>query len=233
MIIGISASVEVIKDGGFLGTRKSYINEGYVKSVERAGGVPILLPVVEDESLICEMVNNIDALILSGGYDVSSYRYNEEPVKMNETFPERDSFDFALLKHSLKRKIPILGICRGMQIINVYFGGTLYQDLSWYKDAIQHDQEVNPGFVWHKVKLFENSLIYDILKKEEVMVNSFHHQGINELGKGLRITSRANDNLPETIEQTEGEGFLLGVQWHPEMLEMGEIFKRLVEEAEK
>lgn len=230
MIVGISASVEVIKEGGFLGTRKSYINEGYVKSVERVGGVPMLLPVVSDEKLISEMVDNIDALILSGGYDVSSYYYNQEPIKINETFPERDFFDFALLKYALKKGIPILGICRGMQIINVFFGGTLYQDLSLHKDSIKHDQEVNPTFLWHKVKLIENSLIYDIINQEEVMVNSFHHQGIDKVGEGLKVSARASDNLPEAIE---GEGFLLGLQWHPEMLMMDEIFRGLIEEARK
>lgn len=119
-IIGISSSVIVDDSGNFAGYKRAYVNKDYVDAVVRAGGVPLIIPFTTDKEVIISQVQVIDALILSGGHDVSPYNYGQEPnPKLGETFPERDTYDMLLLEESKKRNLPILGICRGSQIINV------------------------------------------------------------------------------------------------------------------
>ena len=233
-IIGISSSVIVDEAGSFAGYKRAYVNKDYVDAVVRAGGVPLIIPFTTDKEVIVSQVQIIDGLILSGGHDVSPYNYGQEPnPKLGETFPERDTYDMLLLEESKKRNIPILGICRGSQIINVAAGGTLYQDLS-YADfvKIKHDQVDNPTQATHFVDLEEGTFLKNILGKE-YKVNSFHHQIIKDVAPEFKVVAKSSDGVIESIEKITEDSFIIGVQWHPEMLSLNceksqEIFNSFV-----
>jgi len=223
-IIGISSSVIVDESGSFAGYKRAYVNKDYVDAVVRAGGVPLIIPFTTDKEVIISQAQLIDGLILSGGHDVSPYNYGQEPnQKLGETFPERDTYDMTLLEESKKRNIPIMGICRGFQLINVAAGGTLYQDLS-----------LIPGNV---LKHFQGSKPTLKTLGKETMVNSFHHQALDKVADEFRVVARASDGVVEAIEHKTYK-FLVAVQWHPEMLAVEcekarELFVRFIEEAKK
>ena len=237
-IIGISSSVIVDEVGSFAGYKRAYVNKDYVDAVIRAGGVPLIIPFSTDKEVIISQAQLIDGLILSGGHDISPYNYGQEPSqKIGETFPERDTYEMILLEESKKRNIPILGICRGFQLINVAAGGTLYQDLSLIPgNILKHNQVSNPTLKTHKVEIKENSFISSIFGKE-TMVNSFHHQVINKVANDFIVVAKASDGVVEAIEHKTYK-FLVAVQWHPEMLAVEcekarELFTRFIEEAKK
>ena len=233
-IIGISSSVIVDDSGNFAGYKRAYVNKDYVDAVVRAGGVPLIIPFTTDKEVIISQVQVIDALILSGGHDVSPYNYGQEPnPKLGETFPQRDQFDFQLIQYAMEENKPILGICRGIQIINTYFGGSLYQDLSDFENkVIMHNQAKNPQLPTHTVTIERNSKLFEIFKEEKLLTNSFHHQAVKEVGKGLAVTARTSDGIIEAIEHRDYP-FLIAIQWHPEMLhksvaKMNLIFSALI-----
>ena len=237
-IIGISSSVIVDDSGSFAGYKRAYVNKDYVDAVIKAGGVPLIIPFNTDKEVIISQAQVIDGLIISGGHDVSPYNYGQEPSPLlGETFPERDTYEMLLLEESKKRNLPILGICRGSQIINVAGGGTLYQDLSLIPgNVLKHNQVSKPTLKTHKIQIEENSIISEIFGKE-TMVNSFHHQALDKVADDFKVVARASDGIVEAIQHKTYK-FLVGVQWHPEMLavecdEARELFKRLIEEAEK
>ncbi len=239
-VIGISASIIVDQGGMFPGYKRAYVNNDYVEAVAKNGGVPLIIPFGLDKELIDAQVDIIDGLILSGGHDVAPHNYGEEPhQKLGEIFPERDEFDFHLFKKAKEKNIPILGICRGTQIINVYEGGTLYQDLSLidaevvYKPSQGHSPELRT----HSINMKDSSVIANVCNKKQTMVNSFHHQAIKDVAKGYKVTAKAGDGVVECIE-SENYSFCVGVQWHPEMLfrvdeDMSNLFKTFINESKK
>ena len=237
-IIGISSSIIVDNSGSFAGYKRAYVNKDYVDAVIRAGGVPLIIPFSTDKEVIISQAQLIDGLILSGGHDINPYNYGQEPSqKIGETFPERDTYEMILLEESKKRNIPILGICRGFQLINVAAGGTLYQDLSLIPgNILKHNQISNPTLKTHKVEIKENSFISSIFGKE-TMVNSFHHQVIDKVANDFIVVAKASDGVVEAIEHKTYK-FLVAVQWHPEMLAVNcekarVLFSKFVEEAKK
>lgn len=237
-IIGISSSVIVDDSGSFAGYKRAYVNKDYVDAVIKAGGVPLIIPFNTDKEVIISQAQVIDGLIISGGQDVSPYNYGQEPSPLlGETFPERDTYEMLLLEEAKKRNLPILGICRGFQIINVAGGGTLYQDLSLIgKSVLKHNQVSKPTLKTHKIHIEENSVISEIFGKE-TMVNSFHHQALDKVADDFKVVARASDGVVEAIQHKTYK-FLVGVQWHPEMLavecdEARKLFNRLIEEAKK
>jgi putative glutamine amidotransferase len=172
------------------------------------------------ESYIAE----VDALILQGGSDVSPSLYDQDNYYSKGVVEIRDKFEMLLIKHSLNKKIPIFGICRGMQLINVYFGGTINQDLGVgefikhnFDTAVDCDNFPKLGNLLdhHKIKLNEDGILFDIFRKTEFEVNSFHHQGISILGESLKVEAKSNDGLIEAIYSSENK--VLAVQWHPEL----------------
>lgn len=237
-IIGIAGS-EMIDDSGlFLGYRRSYVNEDYVDSVVQNGGVPYIIPYTANEEVIKSQMEHVQALILSGGHDVDPHLYGEElKPNIGEIWPARDHFDMLLLKIAEKMGKPILGICRGAQIINVAHGGSLYQDVAYRNEqTLKHDQGHTPDLPTHGVRVKEGSLLAKTLGKTEFLVNSFHHQLIKNIASDLIEVARASDGVPEGLENKEGT--ILAVQWHPEMLHknpdtkyMNNLFKFLVEKA--
>lgn len=238
-IIGISGSLIIDEGGMFPGYERAYVNNDYVQSVAMCNAVPYIVPMVYDDEIIKQQVSNIDALILSGGHDINPLLWNEEPnIKLGGILPKRDTFDMKLLKYALEMKKPILGICRGEQLINVGEGGTLYQDLSLIEGSyIKHNQGHLSNVATHTAKIKKGTKLYEILGEEEVLVNSFHHLGAKDIAPGYIVSAVAKDGLVEAIEK-EGDEFVIGVQWHPEMMtkdcpKMKKLFMALVEEASK
>ena len=194
------------------------LNSTYVSSVLRAGGVPVILPINTDLEVIKAMVASIDALILSGGEDVDPVHYGEEPLPLLERInPDRDIFDIALIKFAVERGIPVFGICRGHQVMNVAFGGTLYQDIpSQIKTGVlKHRQQAPLWHGTHAVHLEPTSVLAKVLGKTTVMTNSFHHQAVKDLAPGFVITGRTSDGVVEAMEM-KGNPRVFGVQFHPE-----------------
>ena len=218
-VIGISGNILINKGNTFSGYRRSYVNQDYVEAILRAGGIPFIIPFNEDLESIREMVEHVDGVVLSGGHDVNPYNYGEDPLlKIGEVFPERDIFDMEIYKTAVKFNKPVFGICRGFQIINVVNGGSLYQDLS-YADFVKlkHDQQDNPSQATHFVKFEEGTFLRDILG-EESKVNSFHHQILKDVAPGFIVVAKSPDGVVESIQKITEDCFVVGVQWHPEML---------------
>lgn len=232
-VIGICSAPErarwsVWDDQAFLTPR------GYVDAVHRAGGLALLLP--PDPQLERdpdELLDMLDGLILAGGADVDPSNYGAEPHPMTtQTVIERDTFEIVLARRALERDLPLLGVCRGMQLMNVAAGGTLNQHVP---DSHGHeDHRRTPGSFDgsdHDVRLEPGSLAAQAAGEERHATLSHHHQGIEELGEGLRITGWADlDDLPEAIE-APGKRFALGVQWHPEADDLSPIIEAFVREA--
>lgn len=192
----------------------------YVRSIADAGGAPIVIPLVDDEDYIDELTEELDGLLFTGGPDISPFYYNDYSRNgLGYTVPERDEFELKLLEKALEKKKPILGICRGAQIISCYFGGTLYQDIENSNiSEMNHAATNQPKYLEnHSITILKNSILQQVFEKEEIFVNSFHHQCINKLGDGLIKTAWAEDGIIEGFEKEEYP-FLLGVQWHPEMM---------------
>jgi putative glutamine amidotransferase len=215
----------------------------YIEAVEKGGGVPISLPVLEhfNPEIIKRQVSIIDALLIQGGLDVDPSLYGEERKPELEKIDEQtDKFLIELIKQAVARKIPILGICRGLQILNVYYGGTLYQDLKYagFKNNDPHKQsEDNLTTTHHGIKLEKDSILSKIMNnKETLKVNSFHHQAINKIGKGLLVDAKSDDGIIEAIHLNDDSHWVLGLQFHPEQLmrkddEFLPIFKEFIQKA--
>lgn len=238
-LIGIVANVENYETGIFIGSEKSYVNNDYVTSILDAGGIPVILPIVNNEEIIKTQVEKVDGILISGGCDINSLLYGEKPIeKQGSINKERDKFEVSLIKYAIQLKKPILGICRGLQILNVVFGGTLYQDLSFICNSnINHFQKSRTITEAHTVNITKGSKLYEILG-EKIATNSFHHQAVKEIAPGFIVSAISEDNIIEAIEK-EGKDFIVGVQWHPEMLvaqgkiEMKKLFREFIKVAIK
>lgn len=237
-VIGILGNVEVLKDGAFIGNKRSYLTNTYVNAVEKSGGVPIIIPVNTVDENIGEQVKRIDGIILSGGIDVNPSLYNEDPKnKLGFISPDLDEFNLKIIQNALSQNKPILGICRGLQILNVALGGSLHQDLSYIDNCnIKHVQDCPSCEGTHLIKVDEGSKLRDILG-DEIYVNSYHHQSIKKLGENLRGVAYSNDKIIEAVEKDSDE-FVVGVQFHPEAMvetsqEMLNLFRYFINECEK
>jgi putative glutamine amidotransferase len=200
--------------------RATQVGSAYIESVLRAGGVPVVLPVNDNPDVLKTMIESIDALIMTGGEDVDPLKnYNEAPIPgLGEINPERDAFDIALIKLAIERGIPLLGICRGHQIINVVCGGTLYQDLpSQHKSSglLKHRQQAPAWYGTHQVEIEPNSILAKILGKTSIVSNSFHHQAVKDVAPGFIVTGRTGDGVVEAMEM-KGNPRIYTVQFHPE-----------------
>lgn len=213
------------------------LNEDYPRSLQAAGAAPFLLAVSEDFRYLEEQLALMDGLILPGGNDLSPLLYGEDPTTSESTDPLRDAFEWELIRIAMARKKPILGICRGIQILNVYFGGTLHQDLKTDGYSIKHVQEPPMGIVSHLVQVEPESWLGRIVATRPqhsatpypavpgkvpedpytLEVNSFHHQAIKDLAPFFRPMAHSRDGLVEAVEAADGSP-VYGIQWHPEML---------------
>jgi putative glutamine amidotransferase len=217
-----------------------YIRRGYLEAIKHAGGIPVALPLMADRDYAARVIEFADGVLLPGSLtdvDPKHYGANVSPY-FGEKGPERDESDFYLLERAFERKLPVFGICFGHQSLNVFCGGSLYQDLpKELKSPLTHWQGEPYSNPVHTVEVDENSIIYKIFQKKVVEVNSIHHQGVKEIAPTLRATSCSPDGLIESYENVNGGQFLLGVQWHPERMwrehpSHAELFKVFVREAE-
>lgn len=190
----------------------------YVDAVFQAGGLPVILPPLTP-AFAAALVAEVDGLCIPGGPDIHPSLYGHAPHEMlGPTDAELDAFERALVVEALEGGVPLLGICRGAQMINVAAGGTLHQHLPACVDgALAHRQEVDIGRVTHPVRVAAGSALATGLAREVLEVNSLHHQAVDRLGDGLRAVAWAPDGVVEAVEGV-GEAFLLGVQWHAEAL---------------
>lgn len=207
---------------GILATNCEGTQENYIRAFERAGGCPVMLSRIENLNTIKSILKILDGIIFTGGTDISPLNYKEIPyIRLESVDPARDDFEIELAKLILSdTDIPILGICRGMQILNIVSGGSLYQDLLSQK-ATEFNHSLTDIFpkdqLSHMVNIASRSKLYDIFQEDEIAVNSFHHQGIKTIGRNFEPTMISEDNKIEAIEM-KGNRFVVGVQWHPEML---------------
>lgn len=218
----------------YLGKASSYysLSSNYTDSVSAAGGIPVAIPVINNEEDYDYYINILDGIVFTGGIDISPLCYKENPISsINIIAAARDDYELELFRRAYDRKLPILGICRGNQLINVALGGALYQDinkqlpdsLGHYPDGLAEDE------LYHSVNIKKESKLLDIFGKDKILVNSFHHQAIKKLGSRLLVTAVSDDGIIEGIEGTDRD-FLIGVQWHPEcMSQRYPIFLKLFE----
>ena len=233
-IIGITSAYE--KTDGLVNYYKAAISIDYSNSVILSSGIPLIIPTSDNVEVIKEQLSLLDGLIVSGGADVNPIYYGEDfKVGIAPISPQRDTCELIIIEEFLKTQKPILGICRGHQLLNVFFKGSLYQDIGrYYKTDIKHSQDLYPDLPTHKVKIIEKDNMLYQLYGEEIYTNSFHHQIVNKLGEGLTAIAQSDDGVIEAF-QMKTHKFLYGVQWHPEMMtargnkEMQRIFEEFID----
>ncbi|TPV45879.1 gamma-glutamyl-gamma-aminobutyrate hydrolase family protein [Bacillus dicomae] len=220
---------EIGKEGlrGLPGQDMAIFSYDYIRSLQRAGATVVLLP-IEEVDQIESTLNQLDGLLLAGGADINPIYYGDTPKSYIGTVEEeRDNFELNLAKQALEKDIPILGICRGLQVLNVAAGGSLYQDL---------EQEMGPEYFhvreqfrkWqgsHSVDLLEEGKIYEAIGQKSLMVNSFHHQAVKTLGKDFEASAWSFDGVIEAIE-SKAHRYVAAVQWHPEMMSERDVLQQ-------
>ena len=214
----------------------------YREAVEANGGTVVVLSQADAPEAVREHLGTIDALLVPGGIDVDPKFYDEERHEhIEQCDAALDEFEFELLKYAGEKKMPVLAICRGEQVLNVSCGGSLYQDIpSEYTSdtpVVHRPEKGGKSPLFHAIAVEKGSLLYEIAGNERIEVNTWHHQAVKRLAPGLAATARSDDGIIEAVEQC-GETFVLGVQFHPEKTAkedaiMNRIFERFVQEARK
>jgi len=209
-IIGLSAAQEVNE------VSRNVLSTDYTRGVERAGGVPVIIPLLEGIDPARGLMESLDGLVLTGGPDLDPATFNEEPhPKLGRISPERDFIELAITRMALELGMPILGICRGIQVLNVAAGGSIIQDIpSQVGSAIKHYQDAPRWHPTHGIRLRE-SRFARFMGRSEIRVNTFHHQSVRDVAPGFVVTAEASDGIIEAIESKE-HPFAVGLQFHPE-----------------
>lgn len=221
-VIGISPNYSYEK--------KEYaLNEDYVLAIEKAGGYPIVLLPHQP------LPDFLDGLLLTGGGDIDPLLFGEEPLHQSgEINPLRDAYEMRICQEALEQNLPMLGICRGMQIMNIVTGGGIYQDIGVQAGTtLKHIQQAPRSYGTHSIFVEDNTLLTDLWENKRTVVNTLHHQSCSTLGKGFIASARSADGLIEAIEHTD-KRFAVGVQWHPEAMkteEMGLLFTAFLKAA--
>ncbi|MBY8842759.1 gamma-glutamyl-gamma-aminobutyrate hydrolase family protein [Streptomyces sp. SP2-10] len=222
-LIGVSTYLESAARWGVWELDAVLLPAGYPRLVQRAGGLAFLLP-PDGPERAAEAVARLDGLVVAGGPDVDPARYGaERSPRTGPPAPERDAWELALIGAALAAGVPLLGVCRGMQLLNVALGGTLVQHLDGHAEAVG-------VFGGHPVKPLPGTL-YGGIVPEEVTVPTYHHQAVERLGEGLVPSAYAADGTVEAVELPADRGWVLGVQWHPEMGEDPRLMRALVTAA--
>ncbi len=231
-LIGITSSLTRNRAGSLI----CQVGQAYINAIENAGGTALILPITQSDKTLDSLISQLNGIVFSGGGDIALERFKGAPhPRVYGVQPERDEFEFQLLERALTTGIPLLAICRGIQILNVAFGGDLYTHIAdQVEGALKHDWF--PGYprdkFAHTVKLQPNSKLHEIFNQDRINVNSLHHQGIARVGDGLAATAFAPDGLVEGLEVSDAH-FAIGVQWHPECLPedpaMEKLFQALID----
>lgn len=202
-------------------TPQVLLGSPYIEAIERVEATPLLITPSHGEISIADLLEMSDGVLLTGGEDVDPSRYGQKPHPKLETVNHRrDEMEFTVLERALELGLPVLAVCRGLQILNVAFGGTLYQDLPSQKpEGVIHEQDAPINERWHGATVEADSRVAELFGATEFQINSFHHQGIDRLGEGLRPVGWAEDGLVEAVEAVD-HPWVIGVQWHPERSEV-------------
>ena len=232
-VIGITVNYDM---GNRIGTHTGlgtplqdwdYIALDYANAVAASGGIPVLIPNLKNPDDMIPFLDRIDGLLLSGGADIEPTLYGDVvkgfcgPIQVR-----RDAQEMVMLKGAFAKKMPILGICRGLQFMNVYFGGTMYQDLPTEKGIYHSIDVAERNHPIHTVK-FSSGMIRDIMGVDELGTNSYHHQGLKDIAANGTVTGMTADGNVEVVEFSGGHPFTIGVQWHPEMMYDSPYTKKL------
>ena len=239
--IGIAGSLLILENGAMAGAYRAYVNQNYVQALTKAGAVPVMLPVLPDGADFTEdlraQLAGLDGLLLPGGYDIDPAFYGEEPKPtLGFTFAGVDAHTLGLIREADRLGLPMFGICKGIQSINVAFGGTLYQGQEEeIPHCLRHQQQAPRQQPAHEIRLAEGSFLRAVLGKT-ARVNSFHHESVKRVADGFWVTATAADGVIEGIERIDDKKtFACGVQFHPEMMaEFGDaamqlLFQKFVE----
>ena len=235
-LIGISCSIDATDSGA----QKETLNDAYFAAVERAGGLPVIIPNTLDPDLQIEIAKRLDGVIISGGPDMDPRRYGSRVnAKVSKIYPRRDAAEFSLIKYVIEESdIPVLGICRGIQSLNAVMGGDLIVDLPTDGYLLHSMANIYPrGEEAHDIRVEKDTKLFQVLGSETIGANSYHHQAVKTPAPGFKVTAYSiPDNVIEAIE-LPGERFVVGVQWHPEEMVRHEahqnLFRTLVKEAAK
>jgi putative glutamine amidotransferase len=221
--------------------RRFCVGQSYCRALEMAGGAPVLIPLLSDEQALWDIYQRLDGLLLAGGGDIAPHHFGQvRTAKVSYVDPPRDRVEMLLVRRAVADDLPVLAICRGIQVLNVALGGTLYQDIpSQIPHALRHNFHPDHArnHLGHEVEIKGGTRLADILGATRVEVNSFHHQSLQNVPDLLQVTAVAPDGVIEAIEASRRR-FVLGVQWHPEELvdddpRMKHLFEVFVEEAGK
>jgi putative glutamine amidotransferase len=206
-----------------------FLPQRYVSAVEQAGAIALILPANHSTRGLRRYMNLLDGLVISGGnFDIHPRYYGEKPInQLGIIKPQRTEFELELATSALRRDLPVLGICGGAQAINVVLGGSLYQDIAaQLPGAVEHQQGARK-MVGHQVEVQGGTQLHEIVRRQSLEVNTTHHQAIKKLGRGLVVNAVAEDGVIEGIESTQHE-FVLGLQWHPEVLAPRQMYQRRI-----
>ncbi len=245
-VIGIPC--EAVRDRAWWPPASGH-RQTYLEAILAAGGLPLLIPLVGQESVLRDYYARLDGLLLAGGKDVGPSHYDEEPHERLDTVdPIQDYVELYMTRRALADGLPVLAICRGIQLLNVAMGGTLYQDIpAQYPSSLDHEASTHHAkarqqgewtFRGHEMRLSEDSLLASWLGTTRLDVNSLHHQAIKQIADGLRAVGWSSDGLVEAVEGT-GAAFVVGVQCHPEALQAGAdgrwqaVFRTFVERSQE
>lgn len=216
-LIGITMRLEIETD-------RFYLGRGYSEAIKYFGAVPVLIPLLPEKSYISELTKKLDGVLLPGSdTDIDPYLYAEDPrPELKKVLPEKDSTDFLVLDAAEKAEMPILAICYGMQALNVFYGGSLFQDIeTQIENPLKHEQGIPLNRQSHSIEVKAESLLSEFVSRanlsETVKVNSHHHQSVKTLGENLAATAWTKDGVIECIEGVSKNRFIFGTQWHPEI----------------
>jgi len=214
-LIGVTTSITVGKH-----PERAYVNSAYLAAIQTAGGLPLPIPPQLDARAREEILAILDGYLLTGGGDLDPATFNEPPhPTLFEVAPARDHLEIALVHHAMESRKPLLAVCRGIQVLNVALGGSLFQDVAGDPGTdIQHQQGKPREEPTHPVKVVAGSRLAQVLGTTDLLVNSMHHQAVKAVGRGLVPVAFAPDTIIEGVELEDPDRFILGVQWHPEEL---------------
>ncbi len=210
-VIGISSSHE--KDD------KLFVRQAYTDAITKAGGIPFIIPVTDNPDVLQDILANLSGLLITGGDDIDPAFYNEKPIgTQNDIDMQNDNFNLAIIRMAYDINMPILGICRGEQVINVAFGGSLYQDIPiQVSSKIKHNKIDDDTKSIHSVSITKDSRLYKIIGTNNLTVNSSHHQSIKHVAGNLKVVALTADNIIESVESIDNNN-IVAVQWHPECM---------------
>lgn len=206
------------------GRKSNELNYLFSLGLERAGAIPVVYPVLNNNEMTERFLDFVDAIVMIGGEDVTPFYYKEEPIRELGTIHfERDATELKIIKGAFERKMPMLAVCRGLQLTNVVFGGTLYQDIySQLKDVLVHSPKIDDFQEnFHTIEIEKDSYLHDYYG-DTAIVNSFHHQAIKDLAEGFKVVARSKDGIIEAVETIDDHLFM-GIQFHPEFLHHSEL----------